>query len=51
MHQRITGQANPARQEIRQAERVILPEIEELLAIARQVIAENSQRDRDQPGD
>jgi hypothetical protein len=51
MHQGIIGQANPTRQEIRQAERVILSEIEELQAIARQVIAEHSQRDRDQPGD
>jgi hypothetical protein len=35
MHQRITGKAKPTRQEIREAERIILAEIDELQEIAR----------------
>lgn len=49
MHQRITGKARPTRQEIRQAERAILAEVEELEQIARRIVAEHDQEDRE-PG-
>jgi len=45
MHQLITGKAAPTRQEVRQAERAILAEVEELQEIARRIIAEHGQED------
>jgi len=47
MHQRITGKDSPTRREIRQVERAVLAELDELEAIGRRVIADHKRNQQE----